>query len=100
MSVKSKFRCILKILNAVISESFIESRLLKTRNRNPLNLAQKIHGRHPEDYIYIDILSKLNEIEFHDQKFPIQPDVNRMLDSIYGPFDFGKMKIIGMKILI
>lgn len=52
--------------------------------------ALKIHGRHPEDYIVIENIGKLLQVQFAGEQFPLQPDAQRMLDSIYGAFDMNK----------
>lgn len=86
----SKVVIILKLLNKLYSDEGLKKRILKMRNRGAGKYALKIHGRHPEDYIVIANLDSLKQTEFANEEFPIQPDVQRMLDSVYGSFDVNK----------
>ena len=86
----SKVVVVLKLLNKLYSEEGLKKRILKMRNRKAGKYALKIHGRHPEDYILIDNLNKLSQVEFDKEVFPLQPDAQRMLDSVYGEFDIHK----------
>ena len=87
---RSKIALILRVLNKVYTEDGLKRRILKMRNKKAGNMAQKIHGRHPEDYIKLDNLGMLKYINFAGQQFPVQPDVQRMLDAVYGMFDINK----------
>ena len=80
------------LLNRLYTEDGLKRRILKLRNRKPAKYALKIHGRHSEDYILIENLNALTKIEFAGEQFPVQPDVQRMLDSIYGAFDINKIE--------
>lgn len=98
----SKVVVVLRFLNKLYSEDGLKKRILKMRNQKVGKYALKIHGRHPEDYIVIDNLNKLSQVEFAKEVFPLQPDARRMLDQIYGPFDITKKEdnrhsIISMK---
>lgn len=90
MSGNSKVAVLLKLANKFMPDATIQKRIIKMRNHKQGKLALKIHGRHPEDYIKIEKLDELKPIEFAGQEFPIQPDAQRMLDAIYGPFDINK----------
>lgn len=90
ISWKTKTVALLKIANKFMSDSMIEKRILKMRNHKQGKLALKIHGRHPEDYIRIENLNGLKTVEFSGEEFPIQPDVQRMLDAVYGVFDINR----------
>lgn len=92
----------LKALNRLYPEDALSRKILEMRDRKAGRFALKIHGRHPEDYIVIENLTRLSQVEFAGQTFPIQPDAKRMLDSIYGAFDINKReenrhRIISMK---
>lgn len=86
----SKIAVVLKSLNRLYTEDGLKKRILKMRNHKAGKYALKIHGRHPEDYIVIENLRKLSQVQFAGEQFPIQPDVQRMLDSVYGAFDINK----------
>lgn len=83
----SKVAAVLKLLNKFYSEEGLERRILRMRNRKAGKYALKIHGRHPEDFIELKNLDILAQVDFEGFSFPIQPDVHRMLDKIYGEFD-------------
>lgn len=100
----SKVLVVLQLLNMLYSEDGLKKRILKMRNHRAGKYALKIHGRHPEDYISIENLENLSQIEFAGGNFPIQPDVQRMLVSIYGAFDITKRErnrhsIVSMKVM-
>lgn len=99
MSEESKAFKIFHYLNRIIPESTIKKRLLFFRNNRTGTRAIKLHGRHPEDYIYINNISRLETIQFEGETFLIQPDATRMLDAIYGKFDLGKKEINRHKII-
>lgn len=103
ISGRSKILGVLRLLNKLYSEEGLKKKILKMRNHKPGKYALKLHGRHPEDYIIIENLDKLSGIEFAGESFPIQPDVQRMLDSVYGAFDITKREnnrhsIVSMKV--
>ena len=89
----SKVVVVLKLLNRLYSEDGLKKRIMKMRNRSAGKYALKIHGRYPEDYVVIENLEKLSQAEFAGEEFPIQPDAQRMLDSVYGPFDINKNEV-------
>lgn len=87
----SKINAALKVLNKLYSEDGLKRQMLKMRSCHRVGkYALKLHGRHPEDYIIIDNLNRLSYAEFAGERFPIQPDVQRMLGSVYGSFDINK----------
>lgn len=90
ISGDSKITAVLKALNKLYTENGIKKRILKMRYHKTGKYALKIHGRHSEDYIIIENLGNLSQINFAGEQFLIQPDVNRMLDSVYGAFDISK----------
>ena len=99
----SKIAVVLKVLNRLYTEDSLNRKILAMRNRKEGRFALKIHGRHPEDYIVIENLAKLSQVEFAGKMFPLQPDAKRMLDLIYGEFDINKReenrhRIIAVKI--
>lgn len=87
---KSKIKGILKFLNHFYTDAFIEKRILKMRGRKPGKYALAVQGRYPDEYILLENMCRLVEVEFENELFPIQPDVQRMLDAVYGPFDVNK----------
>ena len=93
IKVKSMTTIVLMFLNKFYSDESLGKRIFKMRNRNKAKYALKIHGRHPEDYIVIDNLEKLENIVFSGISFPIQPDAQRMLNAVYGKFDKNKKEI-------
>lgn len=81
---------VLKIVNKLYTEAGLKKRIIKMRNHKPGKYGLKIHGRHPEDYIIIDNLNNLKQVAFEGETFPLMPDADRMLNSVYGVFDITK----------
>ena len=90
ISGDSKITAVLKVLNKLYTDEGLKKQILKMREGKAGKYALKIHGRHPEDYIVIGNLNKLSQVEFAKEVFPLQPDAQRMLDSVYGAFDINK----------
>lgn len=99
MNEKSRKAIVLKFINRFISEKRIIKQILNFRNMKAGRYALKIHGRHPEDFILIENVENLQPIDFCGYQFFIQPDADRMLDTIYGDFDINKQEFNRHKIL-
>lgn len=91
-NVENKLSVIISFINKFRSRDGIIRSINKIFNKYSSansTIALKISGRHyDKDYIYIENINKLKNINFEGASFPIMPDYDRMLKMVYGDYLF------------